>query len=73
MDASDIVKRNQAKAIYIDTADQARAKPPAFLQYINMDDKHRSYSTVLFNYKSYELKYLYKEGKETCATCSTIR
>ena len=69
MDASDIVKRNQAKAIYIDTADQARAKPPAFLQYIPIDH----YSTVLFNYKSYELKYLYKDGKETCATCSTIR
>jgi len=69
MDASDIVKRNQAKAIYIDTADQARAKPPAFLQYIPVDN----YSTVLFNYPSYELKYLYNEGKETCGTCSTIR
>lgn len=68
MDASEIIKKIQARAVYNDTIAQvARAQPACKT---NTCDSITS--SCVFNYKSYDDRFQFMRGKAYCGPCSTI-
>jgi hypothetical protein len=64
MDASDIIRRNQQKAIYSD-----------FIKHVSSVVSTTCCSTIttgIFNFSSYELRDSVLKGVKECLPCSTI-
>lgn len=67
MDASDVIRKLQAKAIYSYTVNVTRVSQPT----CNMSTCGNIQSTCVMNYTDYATKNLFYIGKQTCiSTCT---
>ena len=63
MDASDVIRKRKAKAIYVDKKSKLiKAQPAADCNSIECTN----YSTCIVTFSSYEEKLLFKEGRKLC-------
>lgn len=69
-DASDTIKKNRAKAIYIDQINKFVAQNNLNGVLSTCTTAPAATSTVTAKYPSFENKFLFFEGKNECADCT---